>query len=564
MRKNNILLFLSIIAVVAVSGCVSFGSLFGSSTTTVEASNDVMAVSDSTVIPTPPILTGDIFTTSFVAKNLDDLEDAQNVKVRLYDWGACAPSACLEKSKDGYSYGKDYGSISPKDVQQVECQFKAPSAQQIGGIAAKCPIRYKLTYDFSGITTTELNVISNSKFREMQRAGQTPTVNSVQSKSRGPIKVNFDFGVNQPVRTSTIDADPAKSNIIKIPMYIRVENKGSGKILQSALSAAATPPTGGAISVQKSSILPSFITMAAAASECTDTDNGENYNAKGICKDSRFEYSDYCDRNGKLVEYFCDGQYSSYCDGKIDIACPAGCNDGMCIDASPSDFDFSVSASPTSATVTQGGSLTTMITAKLKSGAAESVVFSCPSGLPAGASCKFSPDGATLSSSGTTSILTVSTSPKTPAGTYAVTISSGSLSGLKKSATFSLTVNPSGTAPQPSAQPLATSTHSTQTDVSPVSLKIIIPKELAGACAELDCNGYFDGKEEGGKCVLALKTDKKIDFVKDKSQVFRCELTSPSDSVVTDLKTYSIQSEASYTYQIDSDFNVAISPMAFG
>ncbi len=433
-RREKIFLLLSVLAVVAVSGCVSLGNLFGSGETTVEASNDVMAVSDSTVIPTPPILTGDIFTTSFIAKNLDDLEDAQNVKVRLYDWGACEPSSCTPaKSGDvGWdvidgkksSYSASFGAVSPRDIQQIECQFKAPSAQQIGGIAARCPIRYKLTYDFSGVTTTELNVISNTKFHEMQRAGQTPVTQSVQSKSRGPIKVDFSFGVNQPVRTSAIEADPSKSNTVKIPMYIRVENKGSGKIVQQTTSSAAsTTPTGNAITVQ----------TTLSAEKCKTSDNIEF--DSGACFGNKKE------------TYFCNNGNIEYC-GKN------------------KNTDVNVDDSL----------------------------------------CKVN-------------------------------------KGCVKSNTI-----PSDSASVDTA--------------SSVTLKITVPKDLVGDCTKLDCDGYFNTVANGDNCELTL--NKKVDFVKDKSQVFRCELTSPEEKVVTDLKTYTIQSEAGYTYQIDNDFSVAISPMAFG
>lgn len=398
--KKNILLILSILAVVAVSGCISLGDLFGSSETKVEASPDVMSFSDSTVIPNPPILTGDTFTTSFAMKNLDEFEDAKNVKIELYDWGVCTPSSCIPSKKDNVgwdaidntksqtSYSAAFNDISPKDVQQIECQFKSPSSEKIGGLDARCPIRYKLTYDFSGITTTELNIISNKKFQDMQRAGQTPSVTSTQSKSRGPIKVDFSFGVNQPARTSSADSE------IKIPMYIRVENKGSGKTGQTAITKTVCQKQG----VKGNSACESM------GGKCLSSTCGLKREDKGC--------SDQPAASG-------------------DCGCTATCDIG-------SSFNMSVK-------------------------------------IPAA-----------LTSSGKTD-----------------------------------------------------------------------------KCSEIICDGFFSGSADGtDTCKLTLTS--KADFVKDKSQVFRCELTSPDEKVVTDMKTYSIQSEVKYTYQIDNDFNVAIRPMTFG
>lgn len=404
--KKNIFLFLSILAIVAVSGCISVGDLFGSGTTTVEASSDVMSFSDSTVIPNPPILTGDTFTTDFTIKNLDEFEDAKNVKLDLYDWGVCIPSSCsspsgwdaIDSTKLQTSYSASLNGISPNDVQQVECQFRSPSSEKIGGLDAKCPVRYKLTYDFSGITTTDLNVISNKKFQEMSRAGQTSVVTSVQSKSRGPIKVDFSFGVNQPVRTSSADSE------VKIPMYVRIENKGTGTATKE----------------------PDSIFNKEEGKKCKTSGNLE-------------PISGQCFGNGKNT-FFCNNGNIELCGSNRDTNIKI--DSSLCIDNS----------------------------------------------------------------------------------------------GCKKSKNFELNIK--------------------------------IPKDIVEGkdCTKIECDKSFVGVEDDTKnnCILTLKADKSIDFVKDKSEVFRCELTSPADSVVPEQKTYSIQSEVKYTYQIDNDFSVAIKPMTFG
>jgi Domain of unknown function (DUF1929)/Glyoxal oxidase N-terminus/PKD domain len=107
--------------------------------------------------------------------------------------------------------------------------------------------------------------------------------------------------------------------------------------------------------------------------------------------------------------------------------------------------DFSISASPSSRTVVQGGGTTYTATITGGTGFSGTVSLSV-SGLPAGASASFSP--ASISTSGS-STLSVSTSSTTPPGSYPLTITgtSGSLIHtasvtLVVSADFSLSVAP--------------------------------------------------------------------------------------------------------------------------
>src|SRR5262249_22350798 len=80
--------------------------------------------------------------------------------------------------------------------------------------------------------------------------------------------------------------------------------------------------------------------------------------------------------------------------------------------------DFSLTVSPSSASVTAGGSVTTPVSTAVTSGSAQTVNLSA-SGLPTGASATFNPTSVTA---GNSSTLTISTSASTPAGTYTVTI----------------------------------------------------------------------------------------------------------------------------------------------
>jgi hypothetical protein len=99
--------------------------------------------------------------------------------------------------------------------------------------------------------------------------------------------------------------------------------------------------------------------------------------------------------------------------------------------------DFSVSATPASQMVTQGGSTTYTVTVGAVNGFAGIVTLSV-NGLPANATGTFNPP--TITASGT-STLTVATTSSTPTGTSSLTIM-GTSGSVMHSTPVSLTVNP--------------------------------------------------------------------------------------------------------------------------
>lgn len=110
-------------------------------------------------------------------------------------------------------------------------------------------------------------------------------------------------------------------------------------------------------------------------------------------------------------------------------------NDAPC---SSTGNDFSVSLSPTSGSVTAGGSVSTTVATATTSGTAQTVTFSA-SGLPTGATASFSPTSVT---SGGSSTLTIATTASTPAGTYTVTVTGAG--SVNRTATYTLTVTGTG------------------------------------------------------------------------------------------------------------------------
>jgi hypothetical protein len=124
-------------------------------------------------------------------------------------------------------------------------------------------------------------------------------------------------------------------------------------------------------------------------------------------------------------------------------ACASSCND-FAVDAvdlaTAATPNFSLSASPSSVTVTQGSSGTSTITITPVNGFSGAVTLSA-SGLPSGVTATFNPQPAT-----TTSTLTLAASATATTGTVTVTIS-GTSGSLTNTTTLSLTVNAASSSP---------------------------------------------------------------------------------------------------------------------
>ncbi len=204
-------LVLALIAVILVAGCVGDLDFFKSEITgpqTTELGSDIVTTQNINIIPNPPILAENDFTFTFEIKNQDDINEVEDVNVKLYDTGLCTPPSVTESA---------YSSLVPDQTEFIEWDLVAPTNAQIGSMQATCPLKYKVTYDYSAKTQVDSKIISETKLRQLQRAGETPEYTPNQIIGRGPIKIEFSFGANQPVRTDTT-----------FPVYIRVEDKGSG------------------------------------------------------------------------------------------------------------------------------------------------------------------------------------------------------------------------------------------------------------------------------------------------------------------------------------------------
>ncbi|SDS38530.1 M4 family metallopeptidase [Actinoplanes derwentensis] len=98
--------------------------------------------------------------------------------------------------------------------------------------------------------------------------------------------------------------------------------------------------------------------------------------------------------------------------------------------------DFSLTSTPSSASVNPGSSATATIATAVTSGSAQTVALTA-SGLPSGVTASFSPSSVTA---GASSTLTLATTTAAAPGTYSITVT-GTGTAATKTATFSLTIN---------------------------------------------------------------------------------------------------------------------------
>jgi|GEM_PF-2886217 len=144
---------------------------------------------------------------------------------------------------------------------------------------------------------------------------------------------------------------------------------------------------------------------------------------------------DFVLTNPYTVSDLCDYPSGNYTAKVIVERSGLAVEDRTTINVASAQFDFNLSISPSSGTVTQGSSISTIVTATLISDPTQSISFSA-SGLPSGATASFSPTSCNPTCS---SALTISTLSTTPTGTYQITIT-GTGGGLNKTTTYFLAV----------------------------------------------------------------------------------------------------------------------------
>ena len=179
---------------------------------------------------------------------------------------------------------------------------------------------------------------------------------------------------------------------------------------------------------------------------CSDSDGGLVYTTQGTVTDnslcsagqtscpSAATYTDSCIDATNLREYSCAGNnYASSAYNCLNLGAGYTCSSGRCV---APGFDFSLSSSPSSGSVVQSFSVSTTVNLNLVYAPTQPISLSC-SGLPALASCVFSPTSCSPTCSST---MTISTQVLTPVGTSTVTVAG--TGSVTRTATYTLTVNP--------------------------------------------------------------------------------------------------------------------------
>ena len=239
------------------------------------------------------------------------------------------------------------------------------------------------------------------------------------------------------------------------------------------------------------------------------------------------------------------------------------------IPAQTTTNDFSLSASPASASVTAGGTATSTVSTAVTAGSAESVALSA-SGGPAGSTVTFSPASVTSGGSSTLSVATTST---TAAGTYPITITGTAASGTH-TATYTLTVTPASGSGCTPAQLLTNpgfegGTGSGWTGASTLGFNPITNSTSGEPPHAGSWEAWFNGNGTADKdtvtqpvtipsgCTATLSYWLHIDSTESTStatpDTFTVQLVGSSGTVLTTLASYSNLNKASGYTQHSSD-----------
>ncbi len=214
---------LGLILILLVSGCAGFdlsgiipGLGGGKNINATVMSPDVIVIKNVNVIPSSPINSADQFSVSFELVNQDEIKYV-TTNYELFDTGLCT------KQSTGDSDKKTDWDIVPSGTEFVQWDFQAPSNEEIAYLPNKCPIRFNVNYTYNATTQIDVDVISQTRLTELQKAGTPPTFTSSLIIGRGPVKIQLSFGTVLPVRGG-IGSNPGGA----LPIFITVEDAGTG------------------------------------------------------------------------------------------------------------------------------------------------------------------------------------------------------------------------------------------------------------------------------------------------------------------------------------------------
>jgi hypothetical protein len=210
---------ITILLVLAVCGCIGSSGIFlpGQSKKVKELPSDVIVVQSIQQLPNIPINAGDDFSVSFEVTNLEEQRYVDYVAYSLLDSGLCTVTSPTTNTIPTGVFTTGGQVFLPKQVEFVQWTFNTPKAEDLAYIGSKCPIRFNVTYSFTAISDTDVDVITDAKYDQMQQSGSFSTYVPTLSMGRGPIKINLTFGSVLPIRVGS-----------SLPVYVTVEDKGAG------------------------------------------------------------------------------------------------------------------------------------------------------------------------------------------------------------------------------------------------------------------------------------------------------------------------------------------------
>lgn len=229
MKTVNVGIY-SIALALLVSGCV--GQTAGPTQTDIA---DVLVATNQPVIPSQPTA-GSSFTVRLAVENQHGTEFADGVEAYLFDSGKCRVSSINENNDPSPDKDGKYALLenqplrfAPGQQELVKIVFDAPPANQIVGLSATCPIRYKVAYDFAAKSEMSLDVLNEQRLEQIEaEKGERPTSERTLNIGPGPIRISVEPRTALPVVTDR-----------KMQIEVFVKNIGNGNLEDGAIPMGA-------------------------------------------------------------------------------------------------------------------------------------------------------------------------------------------------------------------------------------------------------------------------------------------------------------------------------------
>lgn len=117
--------------------------------------------------------------------------------------------------------------FSAFDTKQLQWTLRAPTRAEIANIATQGTLSYRLLYTYNSSTNFDVLVVTENEILRLQQEGQTLSLPLQESRSGGPIALEFSQPVQFALPGGTVFTT------------VKVLNAGSGSLLNSTIAAGA-------------------------------------------------------------------------------------------------------------------------------------------------------------------------------------------------------------------------------------------------------------------------------------------------------------------------------------